>query len=161
MRPPPLRVRHSDQNLTDGGGLLLVRRLWEDLGLGSWCARQTQWLAGFFRPSLIVEVWVALLLYGECHLDDLPQLERRGIRRLFGWTRLPDPTSFGLWFHNNSLILLSLSNCYTNGVGPRTFAQDTKSTLAPTPPSRLDRTVHRNRDGLGFSTTRNQFEAYF
>ena len=31
--------------------------------------------------------------------------------------------------HRNRLILLPLSNCYSDGVGPRTFAQGTKSTL--------------------------------
>ena len=87
----PLRVRHSARKLTDGGGLILVRRLWDDLGLGSWIDRGTEGLAGFFRPSLMVEVWVVLLLYGGRVLDDLPLLDRRGIRRLFGWTRLPDP----------------------------------------------------------------------
>ena len=86
----PLRVRHSARNLTDGGGLILVRRLWDNLGLGSWIDRRTQGLAGFFRPSLMVEAWVVLLLYGGRVLDDLPLLDRRGIRRLFGWTGLPD-----------------------------------------------------------------------
>ena len=47
----PLRVRHSAQNLTDGGGVI----------------------------------------------DDLPLLERRGVRRIFGWIRVPDPTTFGRW----------------------------------------------------------------
>ena len=35
--------------------------------------------------------------------------------------------------HRNWLILLSLSNCYSEGVGARTFAQGTKLTLVSTP----------------------------
>ena len=30
-------------------------------------------------------------------MDDLPLLERRGVRRIFGWIRVPDPTTFGRW----------------------------------------------------------------
>ena len=104
----PLRVRHSARKLTDGGGLILVRRLWDDLGLGSWIDRGTEGLAGFFRPSLMVEVWVVLLLYGGRVLDDLPLLDRRGIRRLFGWTRLPDPTTFGRWLRRAGEPLVPL-----------------------------------------------------
>ena len=104
----PLRVRHSARNLTDGGGLILVRRLWDNLGLGSWIDHKTQELAGFFRPSLMVEAWVVLLLYGGRVLDDLPLLDRRGIRRLFGWTRLPDPTTFGRWLRRAGKLLVPL-----------------------------------------------------
>ena len=50
---------------------------------------------GFYRPGLMTEVWIALLLYGGGVIDDLPLLERRGVRRIFGWTRVPDPTTFG------------------------------------------------------------------
>ncbi len=32
--PAPLRLRHSACNLTDGGGLILIRRLWDALSLG-------------------------------------------------------------------------------------------------------------------------------
>jgi hypothetical protein len=47
--------------------------------------------------SLMAEPWVALLLYGGTVLDDLTRLRSRGIRRLFGWARVPDPTTFGRW----------------------------------------------------------------
>ena len=104
----PLRIRHSARNLTDGGGLILVRYLWDGMGLGSWIDRQSEGLAGFFRPSLMVEVWVVLLLYGGRVLDDLPLLDRRGIRRLFGWTRLPDPTTFGRWLRRAGEPLVPL-----------------------------------------------------
>ena len=43
--------------------------------------------------------------------------------------------------HRNRLIPLPLSNCYSDGVGPCAFAQDTKLPLAPTPSPRPRRTV--------------------
>ncbi|MBA4157490.1 MAG: hypothetical protein H0X65_08440 [Gemmatimonadetes bacterium] len=93
----PLRLRHSAGELTDGGGLLLVRRLWDRLGLGQRIDTQASWLRGECRPSLMVELWVVLLLYGGGCMDDLRLLTGRGIRRLFGWKRLPNPTTFGRW----------------------------------------------------------------
>ena len=56
---------------------------------------------------------------------------------------LPDMMVRGRTFalHRNRLIGLPLSNCCSGGVGPRTFAQDTKPPLAPTPSSRPRRTV--------------------
>ncbi len=91
----PLRVRHSAGELTDGAGLLLVRRLWDRLGLGVRIDQQAAWLPGVFRPSLMVEMWIALLLYGGGRMDDLRRLAGRGVRRLFGWKAVPDPTTFG------------------------------------------------------------------
>jgi hypothetical protein len=60
--PAPLRVRHSAENLTDGGGLILIRRLWDALDLGALIDLRARAVGGFFRPSLMVEVWVILLL---------------------------------------------------------------------------------------------------
>ena len=57
---------------------------------------------GFYRPGLMTEVWIALLLYAGGVIDDLPPLERRGVRRIFGWTRVPDPTTFGRWLRRAS-----------------------------------------------------------
>jgi hypothetical protein len=68
----PVRRRHSARNLTDGGGLIVVRRLWDALDLGSMIDRSAQAAGGYFRPSPMVEIWVALLLYGVLVLDDLP-----------------------------------------------------------------------------------------
>lgn len=104
--PAPLRLRHSARNLTDGGGLILIRRLWDTLNLGSMIDRAIPQVGGFFRPSLMVEVWVVLLLYGGRVLDDLPLLQRRSIRRLFGWVRVPDPTIFGRWLRRAGPVLV-------------------------------------------------------
>ena len=94
-RGRPLRVRHSARSLTDGGGLVLIRKLFDRLGLAGWIDSRAGREKGFFRPSLMVEVWVVLLLYGGGVMDDLPLLDRRGVRRIFGWVRVPDPTTFG------------------------------------------------------------------
>ena len=51
-------------------------------------------VAGRGRPK---RLWVVLLLYGGGVMDDLPLLERRGVRRVFGWTRVPHPATFGRW----------------------------------------------------------------
>ena len=93
----PLRVRHRAQNLTDGGGLVLVRKLFDRFGLAGWIDGQANKEKGSYRPGLMIEVWIALLLYGGGVIDDLPLLERRGVRRIFGWIRVPDPTTFGRW----------------------------------------------------------------
>jgi hypothetical protein len=95
--PAPLRLRHSAGELTDGGGLLLVRRLWDRLGVGQRIDTEAAWLRGQYRPSLMVELWIVLLLYGGGCMDDLARLGGRGIRRLFGWKAVPDPTTFGRW----------------------------------------------------------------
>lgn len=104
----PLRLRHSARNLTDGGGLVLVRKLWDRLGVGEWIDARTEAIAGRFRPSLMVEVWTVLLLYGGGVLDDLPLLARRSVRRLFGWKRVPDPTTFGRWLRRAGPALVPL-----------------------------------------------------
>ncbi|HLL47456.1 MAG TPA: transposase, partial [Longimicrobiaceae bacterium] len=92
-----MRLRHSAGELSDGGGLLLLRRLWDRLGLGERIDTEAAWLRGQYRPSLMVELWIVLLLYGGGCMDDLRLLGGRGIRRLFGWKALPDPTTFGRW----------------------------------------------------------------
>lgn len=101
-----LRLRHSSGELTDGGGLLLVRRLWDQLGVGDWLERHTRESGGRFRSPLMVEVWVVLLLYGGGVMDDLKLLRSRGIRRLFGWIAIPDPTTFGRWLRRSGNVLV-------------------------------------------------------
>jgi hypothetical protein len=97
--PLRLRLRHSAGELTDGAGLLLVRRLWDRLGLGQAIDTRAAWLRGAYRPSLLVELWIVRLLYGGGRMDDLSLLRGRGIRRLFGWQAVPDPTTFGRLSH--------------------------------------------------------------
>lgn len=93
----PIRLRNDGAQLTDGVGLLALRRLWDHLDLGGWLKARTSELPGHYRPSLMVELWIALLYYGGGWLDDLKWLERRQVRRLFGWKKVPDPTTFGRW----------------------------------------------------------------
>ena len=93
----PLRLRHSAGELSDGAGLLLLRRLWDRLGLGARLDTQASWLRGRYRTGLMVELWIVLLLHGGGAMDDLRRLEGRGIRRLFGWRSVPNPTTFGRW----------------------------------------------------------------
>jgi hypothetical protein len=102
----PIRLRHSARDLTDGAGLLLVRRLWDRLELGAWIDEQAAPLPGRFRSSLMVELWVVLLLYGGTVLDDLAWIRSRGVRRLFGWVRVPDPTTFGRWLRRAGALLV-------------------------------------------------------
>ena len=85
---------------------MAVRRLLDRLGVCRWLDERTDEVSGFFRPSLMVEVWVALLLYGGGWLEDLELLATRGIRRLFGWARVPDPTTFGRWLRRAAPGLL-------------------------------------------------------
>lgn len=92
-----MRLGHAACELTDGGGLLLVRQAWDCLELGKQIDAQGMWLRGRFRPSLMVEIWVTLLIYGGSCMDHLPLLARRGVRRLFGWRVVPDPTTMGRW----------------------------------------------------------------
>ena len=103
-----LRLRHSSGELTDGGGLLLVRRLWDQLDLGGWLQGQTGEIGGRFRSPLMVELWIVLLLYGGGFMDDLKLLAMRGVRRLFGWARIPDPTTFGRWLRRGGEPLVGV-----------------------------------------------------
>lgn len=103
-----LRVRHSARNLTDGGGLVLVRKLFDRFALAGWIDCRAKGEKGFFRPSLMSEAWIVLLLYGGRVMDDLPLLERRGVRRIFGWIRVPDATTFGRWLRRASERMVPL-----------------------------------------------------
>jgi hypothetical protein len=101
-----LRLRHSSGELSDATGLVLVRRLWDQVGVGGWLDERTAGLVGRFRPSLMIEVWVTLLLFGGGVMDDLRLLPLRGVRRLFGWARVPDPTTFGRWLRRSGALLV-------------------------------------------------------
>jgi hypothetical protein len=104
----PLRLRHSGGELTDGGGLLLLRRVWDRFEIGEWIDDRAAEIGGRFRPALMVEVWVGLLLYGGGSMDDLKLLGARGIRRLFGWVAIPDPTTFGRWLRRSGETLVGV-----------------------------------------------------
>jgi len=93
----PLRLRHSAYGLTDGAGLVLFRRMWDRFHVGAFLDARAAEVPGRFRSGLMVEVWVALLVYGGAVMDDLRWFGGRGIRRLFGWKGIPDPTTFGRW----------------------------------------------------------------
>ena len=41
-----LRIRHSAFNLTDGGGLVVVRKLFDRLGLAGWIDRRAEKRSG-------------------------------------------------------------------------------------------------------------------
>lgn len=65
-------------------------------------------MAGRFRSSLMVESWVALLVYGGSVLDDLLWFRTPGVGALFGWTRIPDPTTFCRWLRRAGAPLVPL-----------------------------------------------------
>jgi hypothetical protein len=46
----PLRLRHSAAELTDGAGLVLLRRTWDALGIGAWLDGHGEDLRGEYRP---------------------------------------------------------------------------------------------------------------
>lgn len=104
----PLHLVHNAHALTDGGGLLLVRQLWDRLQLGARIDQRTAPVDRRYRSSLFIEIWMTLLLYGGGVLDDLPRLAARGVARLFGWRAVPDPTTFGRWLRRGGTALLPL-----------------------------------------------------
>lgn len=85
----------TEERLTDAAGLVAFRAAWDRLGLGAWLDEALGRLGGHYRPSLHVEQWIALLLYGGYSMDHLPRLEKRGVQALFGWKAVVDPTTFG------------------------------------------------------------------
>jgi len=102
----PLQLRPGAQVRTDGAGLLVLRRLWDELSLGAWIDDRAEEVGGWFASSLMIEVWVALLWYGGGWMDDLELMARRRVRRLFGWERVPDPTTFGRWLRRAGAVLV-------------------------------------------------------
>jgi hypothetical protein len=67
----PIRMRPDGGSLTDGAGLVAIRGLWDRLDLGRWLGARSIDCPGLYRPPLMVELWVMLLLYGGGWLDDL------------------------------------------------------------------------------------------
>jgi hypothetical protein len=89
-----IEIETTREELTDGAGLAPFRAVWDRLGLGR-VVDQLLGRRGRYQPSLLVEQWLMLLLYGGTSMDHLPLLESRGVRSLFGWRAVVDPTTFG------------------------------------------------------------------
>ena len=106
--PAPLRLRHSARGLTDGAGLLLFRQLWDRLQLGERIDQHAPDIGGRLRSPLMIESWLSLLLYGGGAMDDLKWLEGRGMRSIFGWQTVPDPTTFGRWLRRGGDEMVKL-----------------------------------------------------
>ena len=90
-----LELGTTEEQLTDGAGLVPFRALWDRLNMGAHLNDVLGWMRGRYRPALQIEQWLAMLVYGGTHMDHLPLLETRGVRALFGWERVVNPTSFG------------------------------------------------------------------
>lgn len=83
--------------------MAVVRSVWDRLRLGEYLDKELEGVPGRYRPSLHIEQWTSLLLYGGGCMDHLPLLESRGVRALFGWKRVVDPTSFGRFLRRAGL----------------------------------------------------------
>lgn len=90
-----IEVETTEEVLTDGAGLAVLRGVWDRLEVGTYLDRELAEIGGRYRPSLHVEQWTSLLAYGGGCMDHLPLLESRGVRTLLGWEKVVDPTSFG------------------------------------------------------------------
>jgi hypothetical protein len=88
-------VETTSEQLTDAAGLVPLRLAWDGLGIGAALDKGLSSVGGRYRPSLLCEQWVTLLQYGGSCMDHLPLLESRGVRTLFGWKAVVDPTTFG------------------------------------------------------------------
>jgi hypothetical protein len=90
-------VEFTGEKLTDAPGLLGLRAVMDTLGIGAELDQLGAEIGGEYRPSLMVEQWLSMLWYGGGCMDHLEQLEARGVREIFGWTAIPDPTTYGRW----------------------------------------------------------------
>jgi hypothetical protein len=92
-----LDIDFTDEKLTDAPGLLGLRAVLDGLGVSGMLDRLGAGIGGEYRPATMVEQWLSVLWYGGGCMDDLEKLEARGIRELFGWMSVADPTTFGRW----------------------------------------------------------------
>src|SRR4051794_41796593 len=88
-------VELTDEVLTDGAGLTVLRALWDKLEIGAYLDRELAEVGGRYRPSLHAEQWIALLAYGGGCMAHLPLLVSRGGGGLLGRARGGHPTRFG------------------------------------------------------------------
>jgi hypothetical protein len=96
-----LAVEFTDERLTDAPGLLGLRALVDALGVSAALDALGAKIGGDFRPATMVEQWLSVLWYGGGCLDHLKLLEARGVRELFGWNAVADPTTFGRWLRRD------------------------------------------------------------
>ena len=96
-----LAVEFTDEKLTDAPGLLGLRALLDALGVSAALDALCAGIGGDFRPATMVEQWLSVLWYGGGCLDHLKQLEARGVRELFGWDAVADPTTYGRWLRRD------------------------------------------------------------
>jgi hypothetical protein len=92
-----LAVEFTQATLTDAPGLLSLRAVVDGLGIGAALDELGAGIGGEYRPSMLVEQWLSVLWYGGGCMDHLEQLKARGIRELFGWVAVADPTTYGRW----------------------------------------------------------------
>jgi hypothetical protein len=92
-----LGVEFTSEKLTDAPGLLSLRAVMDGLGIGAALDKLGAGIGGEYRPSLMVEQWLSVLWYGGGCMDHLEQLEARGVRDLFGWKAVANPTTYGRW----------------------------------------------------------------
>ncbi len=92
-----LAVEFTHETLTDAPGLLSLRAVMDGLGVGAALDALGSGIGGGYRPAAMVEQWLSVLWYGGGCLDHLAQLEARGVRELFGWTAVADPTTYRRW----------------------------------------------------------------
>src|SRR4051794_7617527 len=71
-------VELTDEVLTDGAGLTVLRALWDKLEIGAYLDRELAEVGGRYRPSLHAEQWIALLAYGGGGMGHPPLLEGWG-----------------------------------------------------------------------------------
>src|SRR4051794_36198353 len=89
-----LGLETTREMLTGGSGLLPIRALWDRLDVGKWIDTKLSWSRKEYWPSLLIEQWILLLLYGGDRMDHLPMLKSGRIDRLFGWKAVVAPTTF-------------------------------------------------------------------
>jgi len=92
-----LGVGFTQERLTDAPGLLCLRAVMDALGVSQGLDDLGSGIGGEYRPSTMVEQWMNVLWYGGGCMDHLEHLEVRGVRELFGWAAVPDPTTYGRW----------------------------------------------------------------
>src|SRR4051794_41950412 len=77
-------VELTDEVLTDGAGLTVLRALWDKLEIGAYLDRELAEGGGRNRPSLHAEQWIALLAYGGGRVAHPPLPEGRGTWAVVG-----------------------------------------------------------------------------